>query len=301
MAEQNDISHVLRQRCVIEFCVKLRKSSEEVLQILQNVYGTEAISRATVFRWWKHFKDGNKKVVDDARSGKPSTAVTDVNIDKAKQLLKEGRRLSLRELSGSLNVSLERVHHIITVELGMSRVCARWVPCDLSDEQKRKRVEVCQQNVTLVEQNPDFLSSIITCDESWIRHYDLESNQQSSVWKHKDSPAPKKFRTAPLSGKVMLILFFDLKGIILQHWLPQKQTVNGVYYANTLKTHLGNAIRKKRPEFLTKRWLLLQDNAQLHTANVAMEALADICGTPVEHPSYSPNLAPCDFLGISNT
>jgi hypothetical protein len=36
-------------------------------------------------------------VVDDTRSGRPSTAVTDVNIDKAEQLLKEDRRLSLRE------------------------------------------------------------------------------------------------------------------------------------------------------------------------------------------------------------
>jgi hypothetical protein len=65
------------------------------------------MSRATVFRWWKHFKDGNKRVVEDARSGRPSTAVTDVNIDEAEQLLKD-KRLSLRELSGSLNVSLEK-------------------------------------------------------------------------------------------------------------------------------------------------------------------------------------------------
>jgi hypothetical protein len=42
-------------------------------------------------------------------------------------------------------------------------------------------MEVCQQNVTLVEKNPDFLSSIIICDESWIRHYDPELKQQSSV------------------------------------------------------------------------------------------------------------------------
>jgi hypothetical protein len=116
---------VLRQRYAIEFCVKLGKSGEKTLEKLQNAYGTEAMSRVTVFRWWKHFKDGNKRVVDDVQSGRPSTAVTDVNIDKAKQLLKEDRRLSLRELSGSLNMSLERVHHIVTVEVGMSQVCAR--------------------------------------------------------------------------------------------------------------------------------------------------------------------------------
>jgi hypothetical protein len=74
------------------------------------------MSQARVFRWWKHFKDGNKRLVDDVRSGRPSTAVSDVNIDKAKQLLKEDRKLSSRELSGSLNVSLGRGHLIVTVD-----------------------------------------------------------------------------------------------------------------------------------------------------------------------------------------
>jgi hypothetical protein len=39
----------------------------------------------------------------------------------------------------------------------------------------------------------------------------------------------KKFRTAISSGKVMLILFFDSKGTILQHWLRWKQAMYGLY------------------------------------------------------------------------
>jgi hypothetical protein len=89
-------------------------------------------------------------------------------------------------------------------------------------------------------------------------------------------------------------IVFDSKGIILQHCLPQKQTVNGVYYVNTLKTHFGKAIRKKRPDFLTKRWFLLPDNARPHIPHLAMKVLADIGVTPVQHPPYSPDLTPCD-------
>jgi hypothetical protein len=43
-----------------------------------------------------------------------------MNINKAEQLLKDDSGLSIRELSGSLKVSLERVYHIVTVELRMS-------------------------------------------------------------------------------------------------------------------------------------------------------------------------------------
>jgi hypothetical protein len=59
--------------------------------------------------------------------------------------------------------------------------------------------------------------------------------------KHQDLPPPQKLHTAPFLEKVMLILFS--KGIILQHWLPQEPTVNGIYYANTLESHLRNAVQ----------------------------------------------------------
>ena len=53
-------------------------------------------------------------------------------------------------------------------------------------------------------------------------------------------------------------------------------------------------MRKKRPDFLKKQWLLLQDNARPHIAAVALAALTEI-GTALKNPPYSPDLAPCDF------
>jgi hypothetical protein len=40
-------------------------------------------------------------------------------------------------------------------------------------------------------------------------------------------------------------MFFDSKGMILQHWVLDKQTVNGEYYAETPKTGLCSAVQKK--------------------------------------------------------
>jgi hypothetical protein len=42
----------------------------------------------------------------------------------------------------------------------------------------------------------------------------------------------------------MVTQFFNSEGIIFPHRLPLKQTTNASYYANTLKTHLRNAIEK---------------------------------------------------------
>jgi hypothetical protein len=46
MAEQNDISHVLRQRCDRISYETRKKNSDGKLEVLQNAYGTETMKRA---------------------------------------------------------------------------------------------------------------------------------------------------------------------------------------------------------------------------------------------------------------
>ena len=109
-------------------------------------------------------------MIDKACSGRPSTAVTDVNIAKAAELLENDRRLMLHELLSSLNISFERTQHIVTEILQMRCVCARWVPRNLTEEQMQRRVQVCTNTVQMSETTPNFLTSIMMCDESWIHH-----------------------------------------------------------------------------------------------------------------------------------
>ena len=69
MADEEDVSVKIRQRCVIEFCVKLGKRGNETLEMLRQAYGGETLNCAAVFQCWRHFKDGNTRVIDKARSG----------------------------------------------------------------------------------------------------------------------------------------------------------------------------------------------------------------------------------------
>ena len=102
--------------------------------MLRHAHCGETLSGAAVFQWWRHFKDSNTQVIDKARSGGPSTVVTEVNIAKAAGLLENDRRL-LHKLSASLNISFERTQHIMTDMLQMHRVCARWLPRNLTEEE----------------------------------------------------------------------------------------------------------------------------------------------------------------------
>ena len=77
-------------------------------------------------------------------------------------------------------------------------------------------------------------------------------------------------------------------------YLEKGETINGEYYSNELR-QLREILKSKRRGKLQKGVLLLQDNAPVHTANIATKAAHD-CGFEVlPHPPYSPDLAPSDF------
>ena len=55
-------------------------------------------------------------------------------------------------------------------------------------------------------------------------------------------------------------------------------------------------VRKKRPELWKNGWILHQDNAPAHNVLSVKQFLASKNITVLEHPPYSPDLAPCDFF-----
>jgi hypothetical protein len=71
-----------------------------------------------------------------------------------------------------------------------------------------------------------FLEQIFTADETWVHHYDPDSKAQSMAWNGPTSPVAKKFKSQPLTGKIMLTLFWDIEGATLVHFTPKGETVN---------------------------------------------------------------------------
>ena len=88
-----------------------------------------------------------------------------------------------------------------------------------------KSVTVCEDLKQSLADDHD-LSKIITGDETWVYGYDPETKFQSSQWKSPGSQRPKKARQSRSHVKVMLIVFFDISGIVHQEYIPNRQTVN---------------------------------------------------------------------------
>ena len=53
----------------------------------------------------------------------------------------------------------------------------------------------------------------------------------SMVWKNHESPPSKKAKAIKSMGKVMCIVFLDMRGVVLEHMVKHGQTVNADYYS----------------------------------------------------------------------
>lgn len=290
----------IEQRYSIKFCVKLNKTATETFQLIQEAYGLDALSRTQVFEWHKRFRGGLEEVEDKQREGRPQNPETENIVAQIEAIIREDPRQTVRRIGEAVGISKSNAHRIMTEDLGMSRVCCRWVPRLLTIQMKDNRVACCNENLNRrFHEGLDFLNRIITGDETWLYFYDPETKSQSSIWKLPDTPTPLKPRRERSAGKIMAIIFFDARGIVYRHLVPNGQTVNASYYIDVLRS-LNDAVRKKRPELHNRGWMVLHDNAPCHTATIVQNFLHANNIEQLSHPPYSPDLAPCDFWLFPN-
>jgi len=140
----------------------------------------------------------------------------------------------------------------------------------------------------------NFLSQLVTMNETWLYHYDPETKQQSMEWRHSGSARSKKFRMQKSAGKVLASIFWDQDGILLINYLPKGQTINVDYYS-TLLMQLKDILKEKLRGKFTKGVLFLHEIAPAHRALVTQKKLAYLGFQCLDHPPYSPNLAPSDY------
>jgi len=77
------------------------------------------------------------------------------------------------------------------------------------------------------------------------------------------------------------------------HYLPKGQTIN-TEYCPSLLVQLKDILKEKRLE-VTKGVLFLHDNAPAHRALATQKKLAYLGFQCLDHPLYSPDLAPLDY------
>ena len=146
--------------------------------MLRGGFKEESLSQARVYEWFSRFKRGDMSLEDQPRSGRPSTSRTDENIKKIRDAMFDRRR-TIDEVEALTGVSWSSCQRILTEELHMKRVAAKFFPRLLSEDQRANRLIVCRKMKDQLKTDPDLLSKFFTGDESWCYGYEPETKQQS--------------------------------------------------------------------------------------------------------------------------
>jgi hypothetical protein len=177
-------------------------------------------------------------------------------------------------IAEELTVDKETVRQILTENLKMKKVCAKMVQKNLSDDQKLNREEMCQNVLEKIEEDPQTFSTV-SSPAMKLGSFSMTQKPNNNQCRGKQLTLQdqKKARMSKSKIKTMLVIFFNIQGIIMTWYVPPGQTVNETYYVELL-TKLRGKIRRKRPEFWRNGWILHQDNAPAHNALSVRQFLA---------------------------
>jgi hypothetical protein len=130
--------------------------------MLHTLYGDETLSRSSVFKCYKQFKEGRKDLQGDPRNGRPSTPRTADTIANVLEMVTWDRRLTLEMMPDELNTNKETIRQILHEDLRRGKICAKSVPHRLADEQKQRRLASRQGFIQACQDNTSFLDCIFS-------------------------------------------------------------------------------------------------------------------------------------------
>jgi histone-lysine N-methyltransferase SETMAR len=178
----------------------------------------------------------------------------------------------------------------------MGRISAKFVLRLLSDDQRAHRVSVCRELKHQARDDPNFISNIITDDETWVYGHDPETKQQSSQCNSPNSPlSKKKNASSSQQRQVHIDLFLDIQGIVQKEFISPGQTVKDKFYRETLK-RLREGIGRKRPDKWKNSWFLHKDNSPAHTSLVFRQFLTFQNISVIPHSPIRLTSPPCDIF-----
>ncbi len=178
----------------IKFLLHQGNTPIQIWRGLDAVYGHAVMSKSAVRFWCRHLhnQDMTANIQDKPRSGRPRSVHTPEAAAKIRECLEQDGRRTISEVAEKAKMSSSSAYKIMKEDLKLSKLSPKFVPRILTEEQKKSRVTMCEQNLEHCLDEPDFLARIVTGDESWVSVFEMERKTKSRVWMAEMSSGPRK-------------------------------------------------------------------------------------------------------------
>ena len=209
--------------------IRLYIDSKQLFNELCGIYGPQTISMRTVFRWVKGLKLGNflLKMIPVLEGLKPLLPIK-ANIAAVKIVVEQDAGLSVKDIASCTGISEGSVQTILKKRLDLKKVCARWVPHLLTEEQKTQRLKCARELLkTYKGCNSRVISNLLTGDETWVHMFEPQRRAYNKQWKRKDKKCPCIAKGTISSKKMLNAIFFNSSRPVVQVPCPSGHTVTG--------------------------------------------------------------------------
>ena len=122
------------KRLLIWYCFKRNLTIDQALEELHGVLGEACPSRSSIGAWYAEFRRERQSVEDEPRTGRPPTAVTEENINTVRDLIESDPHITTLQMRNLLSIGLGALETILHQHLKVKKLCARWVPHQLTHE-----------------------------------------------------------------------------------------------------------------------------------------------------------------------
>jgi hypothetical protein len=151
-------------------------------------------------------------VEDDERSGQTSTSKTTENVEKIWELTHEDHQWTTHEFADTIGISYGVCQAIITENLNMHHIAAKFVPWLLTNDQKQWLINVCFELWEKAKEDPTFISRIITGDEIGFTVMSQKQRNSCCSGRAHNHQAQKKGAAGPEFNKEHDHCFFRHEG-----------------------------------------------------------------------------------------
>ena len=275
-------------RAAIHYEFLRETEPKEIYEKMKIAYKQNAPVISTVYKWHKRFVEGRESLEDDQRSGRP---LNDLDNTRILEILNQQPFASSRYIADVLVIPKSTVCFKLVHQLHYRKLKFKWVPHEISPENKIKRVTMSQDILNILNRKSVDLNNVLTGDEVWI----YWQNFHQTKWMAQG----EKMQTIPKqtigSKKSMFSIFFSMRGFIVVKVLPQDHKFDSDFMTNIIIPEIVTQMHEFRPKMGPKDIYLHMDNAPCHNAKVTTTKIESFEMRRIPHPPYSPDISPCDF------
>jgi len=116
------------RRVYLKFWANLGKSATETLKMIQHGFRDQSLRCTQVFQWHTQFKTSCTSVDNNKHTGRSTSCTTPETVARIQEFIHQDRRRTIHNIAEEVEVGYGTCQQVMTEELGMHGVAAKFVP-----------------------------------------------------------------------------------------------------------------------------------------------------------------------------